>query len=119
MIDVKLTAGEWDLALSDAGDLILIGGSEETVQHIKQRLLTFLGEWFLDLQVGVPWLQKILGKSSDLATVEAILRDTIRQSPGVLELTSFEISGAETERAVSVTFTVSLTTGEETISLEI
>lgn len=112
MIDIRLNPGNWDLDL-EGGDLVLIQEHEETVQHIRQRLLMFQGEWFLDLEDGLPWLEEILGKPREMAMVEALLKERIQGSPGVEELTAFgleEVPGAE--RTVRVDFTVRLADGE-------
>lgn len=118
MIDIQLN-NEWDLNLVN-GDLVLLRGADEVCQHIKQRLLTFLGEWFLDLGIGLPWLQQILEKPADLQTVEAILQKAIRESPGVLELQAFEILADDLlERTARVNFTVLVSDADEPINIEL
>lgn len=100
-------------------DLYLVEDQFECVQHIRQRLQTFLEEWFLDLSVGVPWIQQILGKVQYLSTVETILRAVIADSPGVKEVTSFAVGESDQERTIRVDFTVLLETGPLSSSVEI
>jgi len=51
----------------EAGSAALVSGrtSESTREAIAQaarcRLRTFLGEWFLDSSIGVPWFEQVLG----------------------------------------------------------
>ena len=118
MIDIKLDPLTWDLATVDS-DLVVARDEDETVQHIRQRLLTFLDEWFLDRSVGVPWLQKILEKQVETTTVETLLQHCIRTSPGVTALTSFGLSEGTGERAIRCDFTVTIGATATPISLEI
>ena len=120
MIDVKLVDAVWDLDIV-AGDLVLISGHDDVVQHIKQRLLAFRGEWFLDLGEGLPWLTEILGKPVDIALVEALFKERIQGSPGVDELLAFALNPVdEIERALRVDFTVRMVSGESlTLNMEL
>jgi hypothetical protein len=113
MLDIQLDSVTLDLALNGT-DLVLIVAEDETIQHIRQRLLTFQGEWFLDQSTGVPWMQEILGKPQHINTVEAILKDTIQGSPGVVQLMAFSINATEGEREIRVDFSVALSSGAAT-----
>jgi hypothetical protein len=117
MIDLKLDPANWDLiCLPD--DLLLVEDGDQVIQHIKQRLLHFLGEWFLDLGAGVPWFQEILGKPQRLDIVESIIKATIRSTPGVLALVSFSLDAdPNRERTMLVNFTVRI--GDEETSQQI
>ena len=110
MIDLELQQGNWDLVLR-AGDLAVLDGHAQTTQHIRQRILAFQGEWFLDLSEGLPWLQDILGKPQDVVLVEALLKERIQGSPEVEALTAFELTGADAERTLRIDFTVRLAGG--------
>ena len=120
MKNLRLDTDHWDLVITT--DLQMVESYAEVVQHIRQRLQTFLEEWFLNLSAGVPWLQQILGKVQYLSTVETILKATIADSPGVKEVTSFEIGESDQERTIRVDFTVLLESGEsasETVELSV
>ena len=57
---------------------------------MKIALLTFLGEYFLDPNEGVPYIESILVKNPDRILIESILRATasrVRDVLQVLELT--------------------------------
>lgn len=119
MIDIELDANH-DIVVAN-GDLRLISGGAAVAQHIKQRLLTILGEWFLDKSVGLPWFDTILGKHRTLDVVEALIRDQISNTPGVQALNQFSLEVDEqSERKARVTFSATLTTGETaTLSLSV
>lgn len=56
MSDLKLGV-DGDLEIKN-GDLLLTTSDDAVRQHLQQRLRTFLGEWFLDLDVGIPFFQR-------------------------------------------------------------
>lgn len=91
MIARALDPNNWDLYLK--GDRIaFIENNDEVAQHIRTRLLLFLEEWFLDVEAGTPWFQKIFIKPADLLEIEVIIKDRILQTDHVKELTSFDLS---------------------------
>jgi hypothetical protein len=100
MIDFGL-GRDHDLALGKDQDLTLIDGAESVRQQIEIMLLTFLGEWFLDTDVGIPYFERILIKSPDRAQIEAILRAKVIAIDGVDQVTELDIQyEAATRRAV-------------------
>lgn len=95
-----------DLHLSDDGQLATVSDAHAVGQHVRQRLKTFSGEWFLDAEAGVPWLDDILGRGYDAALAEAIIKAEILQTHGVEEITSFSVSFDDERRelrAASIT----------------
>lgn len=119
MIDIQLDPVTWDLSF-EASDLLLVEAEDETVQHIKQRLLTFEAEWFLDLSVGLPWIQEILEKPQDINTVEVLLKECIQSSPGVDSIISFGITEVpQQERSIQVDFMVLLSGGTATNNISV
>lgn len=115
MKDLMLNEPAYDLALI-GGDLRFTEDPRDQVrQHIKQRLLAIQGEWFLDQSVGLPWFSSILGKHRSLDIVEALIREQIVGTPGVMQLVAFALEVSETEeRTATITFAVSLS---EAVSL--
>ncbi len=107
-----------DLMLSTDGDLLvtnnalmLNSGREAIRQHLEIRLRTFLGEWFLDTDVGVPWYRDILGKNPQFVLISQILKGVVLDTPGVTELTAFSLEYKNT-RELSVSFKCETTEGE-------
>lgn len=110
--------------LDENGDIVTRGSQwkydkEAIAQNISTRLKLFLGEYFRDNTDGVPWFTKedgsegILGKGYSLAQVEAILRNRIMRTDGVLKLLSFKIDFDETTRKISIRSFVLTTYGTE------
>jgi len=105
MLDLKIDPDNHDLVIADY-DASLIDRNEQVRQNIKQRLLHFTQEWFLNLRSGTPWVESILVKGANQTTVSAILKARIRNTPGVAALQSFAIA-EEGERGLSIQFSVS------------
>ena len=78
-------------------------GVEYIAQLVKSKLLTLYGEWDLDLAVGVPWFNNVLGTSEGLQSAQQIILNTINQTWGVYEVTDF--NAAYSNRQLTVTFT--------------
>src|SRR5690606_2352093 len=72
-----------DLFLRPNGELAIVRGAEAVGQHVRQRLKTFSGEWFLDTAAGVPWLDEILGRGYDPALAEAVVKGEVLDTDGV------------------------------------
>lgn len=89
MSTVKINSGN-DIELVN-NDLSLLTGREEIAQVLRQELRVFAGEWFLDRRKGVPYFQDILRKAPNPARIDAIFKDKILSSPGVIELIEFSI----------------------------
>lgn len=107
--------------LDSNGDLVTRGrmfqtGRAAIAQTISTRLKLFLGEYFRDVTDGTPWFQKILGKFESLNAVEAILRNRIARTQGVVRLLSFGLQFDLDSRTLSVQAQVLTTYGEEDIS---
>lgn len=74
--------GRHDLVISN-GRLTTVGGTNEVRQRILVSLLHHWGEYFLNVQGGVPWKEVILG-SKDKKLVVSIIRRAILNVPGVI-----------------------------------
>jgi hypothetical protein len=107
-----------DIKQDDDGDLFLnvddlelTSGLDAKVQHLNQRLRTFLAEWFLDLRVGVAYFQQILLKNPNPAVVDSVLKKEIVNTPGVLQLTFFDLDIAS-NRELTLSFRALTSEGE-------
>lgn len=80
-----------DLYLDESGSLAVVRNTEAVGQHVRQRLMTYLGEWFLDRFVGVPWIRDIVGHGYDPVMAESVLKAEILDTDGVTEINSFSV----------------------------
>lgn len=101
-----------DLLLDDDGDLVVgtdlefSRGVQAVAQGVRIRLLTFLGEWFADLSIGVPYYRDILGQKFDQGRVHSAVRGAILSTPGVREITSLSASYTRSTRILTVEWEV-------------
>ena len=79
-----------DITMVDGG-LPLVTGLEEIRQSITQSLSSFQEDWFLNLDLGIPYFQTILKKATSLSEVESIYLEVIASTTGVLDITSFNM----------------------------
>lgn len=117
-IDLLLDAdGDLDIT---GGDLSFVAGLPAVAQLIKIALQMFLGEWFLNVEAGVPWLQDVLGNKYDPEKVRAALRPSILEVPAVTAILSLETAFHGPTRVLSVSFEVSTEFGDTsgTVDLE-
>ena len=107
-----------DLLLDADGDLIVTtdlqfsSGLAGVAQGIRIRILTFKGEWFTDLEFGVPYYQDLLGHKFDNTKARIAFRDAILSAPGVLGLTELETTFTGSTRALNVSWRVATVFGD-------
>jgi hypothetical protein len=103
--------GNGDL-LRQNGAFVLVSGSEAIVQSVRVRLQFFLGEWFLDESVGVPYYEQILVKNPDLSVIRQIIRKVIVDTVGITELKTLELNLDRGARLLYVSFVAAADTGQ-------
>lgn len=111
-MDLQVDTTTGDLALSN-NDLVLLDGIQAVAQHIRIRLRFFLGEWFLDSEVGLPYYQQILKKNPNENIVRSVLRKAILTTPGVQEISSFSFEFEGSTRVLTVNFVAKITDSDE------
>jgi hypothetical protein len=94
----------------------LINSPQCVAQAISTRLKLWMGEWFLDNTVGTPWLQSILGKSTN---PDAYIRSAILGTPGVVSLETFSGSFVGLTRTLTVSGVVNTLYGKAVFSTSI
>jgi len=114
-MDLRLDYDTHDLVIMQY-DLKLQTGTDLMRQRLKQSLLFFMGEWYLDTTDGVPYYQEILKKGPDQITVESVLKAAIVETPEVIKLLSFSPEYDNARRLYSLSFSVSTVYGNVTLS---
>lgn len=85
-------------ALSPTGDYtfgqgqgnFLINSPQAVGQLVATTLRLWQGEWFLDTQFGLPWLQDVLGVFSAKSVVDMLIQATILSVQGVTKIVSYQ-----------------------------
>lgn len=115
-VDFALDANG-DLDLSH-GDLRMTTGIEAVAQGIQVRLLAFRGEWFADLDDGVPYYEDLLGQKFNEAVARDAFRSAIAAAPGVLQVLTLSLSFHGPTRTLSLAFEAQTNLGVIAASLE-
>ena len=99
-----------DIAI-DNNSLSIISSIDEVEQTLKTHLQTFLTECFMDTTKGIPYFQQVFVKGIGINVVESILKLAIIQSPGVLELLTFDLDYDNNTRKLIVNFSIKSESG--------
>ncbi len=109
-----------DILLNACGDIDYTNGRLTIVtgvDAIRQRWLiyirTFLGEWFLNQLIGVPYYQRVLKKAVSRSELKQVFKTATLEVPGVLQVVSVIVDSLDTAlRKAEVTVTC-IVTGDE------
>jgi hypothetical protein len=109
--------------LDTNGDYVIGHGPNEfwvdvadgVAQSIDTRLGLWVGEWFLDLTAGTPWLGQILG-SGTRGTRDLAIQSRILGSPGVTGITDYSSTESTTTRNLDVSGRVDTIYGPVTVT---
>lgn len=97
----------WDLKIDIATRDLTVGfvtGIAEIMQRLTTRLQRELGEWFLDVEAGLPWYQKgqgLLG-SKKKKLLDLLLRKEILGTEGILRIVDYSSLYASENRQFSI-----------------
>jgi hypothetical protein len=89
LVDIALDENN-DLRFVD-NDLRFINGIYYVKQKIKIRLQWFLGEWYLNTDLGLPYLTEILTKNPNRLAVVNYIKRQIANTEGVKSVDSFNV----------------------------
>lgn len=119
--DLLLVDG--DLAVRD-GDLAFARGIAGIAQECEIAVKTFSEEWFLDLDAGIAYLQKILGRAASVA-VQLVAKKEYRvqllKVEGAIRVVRLDTSFDPADRRLDVSWQVdtelgTVTSGSATVS---
>lgn len=100
------------------GSQDFVSGTLAVAQAIKTCLLLLEGEWWEDIQEGLPLFQNILGSSGSpesLNGVDLLIQERIARTPGVKNITNY--SRTFQDREYSVTCTVETVYGDAAVEV--
>ena len=114
-------------ALSDTGDYtfgagpanFLVDTPEAVAQSVLTRLRLWQGEWFLDVTVGTPWLQQILGTGKGKALRDLAIQTRVLQTTGVSGINTYESIVDPTTRKMSIKMTLTTIYGNVLEPIEV
>lgn len=102
----------FDVLLDENGDLPrsarIVDDARITMQRIRIRLRLFLGDWLLNKDEGLPYVQWAQMKPAPVRTIGARVRSEIETTPGVLRVERFEATFTPADRRLLITCRVIL-----------
>ena len=103
MYDLALDVETWDLVIPEQ-DFLVIDNAERISQQIGITLRFWVGEWFLDVTEGVPYLEYVLVKNPNLAHIRQVLSEAIMKVPGVEHVNSMDLDFDQPNRKLYVSY---------------
>lgn len=104
------TSGDLDVT---NGECTLVTNSAQAgAQKLRNQFKIFLGEWYLDQRIGMPYFAAVLGVNPNIPILEQLFGDVIRNTVGVASLDSINIVFNRDNRSLAVTFAATWNTGE-------
>lgn len=110
MVSIKQTP-DGDIALENF-TLHFLSGVESTVQRLKNKFALWKGDWFLNIDAGIPWIQEILGQRPQEQVVATIFRNVIANDPDIEELLSLNFEFDRSTRNLTIRFQAQRISGE-------
>lgn len=111
--------GDHDILFENKDFQVTKTEDESLAQRLTVKLRTFMGDWFLDSSVGIPYIESILGKNRSLIAIQAIFQNAIASEEEVLQLISLTTDLDKVNRILTVTFKVKSASSAETIPIEL
>lgn len=103
-----------DIEFDELGRLRMVESDADLTaerQRLRLRLGTRTGEWFLDILLGVPWLE-LVEKGVPRERIRAEILRAISRDERVERVESLTIGQLTADRTLPIEFTARLTTGE-------
>ena len=93
------------------GALQLVEGDDEIVQGVELKILSFVGDWFLDLVFGIPYWGRVFARGINEADLYGIFTLAIQQSDGIEAVENLNIDIDSRTRTLDLTAKAYTSTG--------
>ena len=104
----------------DSGDIgnqpTILTGAAAVLQRVRVRFRFFLGEWFLDQSLGVPYFRDVLVKNPDHLVISTIFRRVLLTTPGVKSVPQFTATLDRENRQLLADFVALLDDGSKIVA---
>ncbi len=90
---------------------------EAVAQSVQTRLLLWLGEWFLNIDSGTPYMQGIIGKKTK-QSADATIQDRVLTTDGVSSVENYVSEIDETTRKISISFDLNTVFGPTKVEID-
>lgn len=114
----RALSADFDYTFGQSQANFLINSPEAVAQAIRTRLLLLRGQWFLDVTEGLPLRTKIIGRNT-YATYDAVIRQRIRLTQGVVSIDKYSSELDNTARGLTVHATVTTIYSAQQLALTV
>lgn len=119
LVDIPLDPNTGEIVFTN-GKIILTSGPDAVTQGIRLRMQEVKGEWFLDLDSGIPYYERdgvpateaIFGQRYSQVRALQAYRNAILSTPGVVELLQLAVTFDVKTRKLSVSWQVRTSFGD-------
>jgi hypothetical protein len=120
--DFKIThlgGGVYDLERGPDGDLVVVEGNEEVINHLTYRMHCWLGESVYDRSAGLPYIGAVFG-GQPMEAIAGLFQVYILQTRGISSMLPISEIELDDEAVLTMAPTVFLEDGEDaTIPVEV
>lgn len=89
---------------------------EAVAQNVQTSLLLWVGEWYLDINQGTPYMQGVLGKYSQ-QVADTIIEDRVLSVDGVTDIENFQSTLDPNARSLAIEFNLNTIFGPTTVQI--
>jgi hypothetical protein len=93
------------------GQMRNTSGAQEAKQNLAQNLRTFLGEWFLDITLGLPYFQIIFEKGTPIEVIKSYLQEAVLSTKGIADVETLDVELDAQTRKLTVDLVCTYTDG--------
>jgi hypothetical protein len=111
----KLDA-DGDYLFGSGFDNFYIDQPEAVAQAVATRLKLWLGEWFVDQTIGMPWLTEVVGTGT-MSLYDGAIRSHIIDTQGVRRIVNYSSILNRDARALRVTALIDTVYGRTTLTV--
>jgi hypothetical protein len=97
-----------------AGQIQQVSGVDAIAQAVYCDLKTFLGEYWLDKEIGVPYYQVVFKKGVDLSLINTLMKSQMLKREDVIEITEYESSLNTSTRKLTIVYSAKTVLGNIT-----
>lgn len=112
---VRMLTATLDYAYGQGSANYLVDSRAAVALEVFTTLQLFQGEWFLDINAGVPWLTQVVGVNT-IPLYDQVIKNAIQNVQGVTAIVSYSSTLNRATRALFVSATIDTQFGITQIS---
>jgi len=83
MNTLLLDRTNWDLCIDASGNIAMAKAPYSLAQDAASAIRLFLGEYWFDTTIGIPYFEQVLGKNPPVNLLKTLIIDAAKTVPGV------------------------------------